>query len=353
MPGCSIEHYIIKMVHFILGSMDGDADATVLALPVDYEKAFNRMLHSDILCNLVALNVPRCAVKLIKSYLMGRTMCVRYKGATSSFHKVPGGGPQGGLLTSVLFILQVNKAGGPCTLPVLRQVKVMQPANSQNQEQVNHPVCGQEHDSLLADQPPPSLGQPPAQDNNSPTEQPQYGPAEQPTRGENGAVLPACHKKSNLHKKSFVVDLTLLEKVLFSKLKEKERIIGPLNFHDRFKLTMPEGESILQHQLTDLKEFTSRRHMVLNQKKTKCLHFINSKTKDFLPQLKVNDDSLLEVIYDLKLVGLVVTSDLSWQKHIEYTIKRVNSVIWQITRFKLNGAQQDKLKPFYGLKEFQ
>ena len=90
--------------------------------------------------------------------------------------------------------------------------------------------------------------------------------------------------------------------------------------------------------------------MVLNQKKTKCLPFINSKTKDFMPQLKVNDDSLLEVIYDLKLVGLVVTSDLSWHKHVEYTIKRVNSVIWQITRFKLNGAHQDKLKTFYVLK---
>ena len=50
MPGCSIEHYIIKMVQFILASTDGDPDAAVLAVPVDFSKAFNRMLHSDILC---------------------------------------------------------------------------------------------------------------------------------------------------------------------------------------------------------------------------------------------------------------------------------------------------------------
>ena len=64
---------------------------------------------------------------------------------------------------------------------------------------------------------------------------------------------------------------------------------------------MPESESNIQHQLFNLKEYTSRHHMVLNQKKTKCLPFINSKTKDFMPQLKVNDDDFLEVIYILKL----------------------------------------------------
>ena len=66
-PGSSVNHYIIKMVHFIMSSMDGNPDAAVLSVPVDYQKAFNRMLHSDILCNLAALKVPSCAVKLIQS----------------------------------------------------------------------------------------------------------------------------------------------------------------------------------------------------------------------------------------------------------------------------------------------
>ena len=87
MPGCSIEHYIIKTVDFILKSMDADPNTAVVAVPVDYSKTFNRMLHSDILCSLIALNVPSFAVKLIKSYLTSRTMCVRCKGAVSSFHR--------------------------------------------------------------------------------------------------------------------------------------------------------------------------------------------------------------------------------------------------------------------------
>ena len=102
------------MIHFILRSMDGDNDAAVLAVPIDFSKAFNRMLHSDILCNLDSLNVPKCATKLIRSYLTKQSKCVKYSGQLSSFQSCPGGGPQGGLLTGILFIIQVNKAGSPC-----------------------------------------------------------------------------------------------------------------------------------------------------------------------------------------------------------------------------------------------
>ena len=105
------------MVHFILSSMDGDRHAAVIAMPIDYSKAFNRMLHSQILIDLEAINVPSCAIKLIKSYLSQRSMCVKFYGATSSFQECPGGGPQGGLLTGILFCLQISKAGSPCKVP--------------------------------------------------------------------------------------------------------------------------------------------------------------------------------------------------------------------------------------------
>ena len=88
-PGCSVEHYIINMGNFILKSMDGNSNSAVLAVAVDYSKAFNRMAHSKILCSLAALNVPTCALRLIKSYLTRRCMCIRYKGEESSFKSCP------------------------------------------------------------------------------------------------------------------------------------------------------------------------------------------------------------------------------------------------------------------------
>ena len=88
--------------------------------------------------------------------------------------------------------------------------------------------------------------------------------------------------------------------------------------------------------------------MVLNVKKTKCLPFLKSHIKDFMPQLGGED--YLEVVYALKLVGLVVTSNVSWHEHVDYTVKRVNKVLWQLTRFKQYGAPEDKLVTFYILK---
>ena len=49
-------------------------------------------------------------------------------------------------------------------------------------------------------------------------------------------------------------------------------------------------------------------------------------------------------------MGIVINSELTWSDHINYTVKRVNSVIWQLTRFKRLGADRDSLIKFYVLK---
>ena len=90
--------------------------------------------------------------------------------------------------------------------------------------------------------------------------------------------------------------------------------------------------------------------MKLNSKKTKCIPFISSRTKDFMPQLALSDGVNLEVIYQLKLVGIVISSELTWNEHVDYTVSRVNGVLWQLVRFKNLGAPTDKLILFYILK---
>ena len=36
-PACSVEHHIIKVLNFIMSSMDGNQDAAVLSVPVDFQ----------------------------------------------------------------------------------------------------------------------------------------------------------------------------------------------------------------------------------------------------------------------------------------------------------------------------
>ena len=69
-----------------------------------------------------------------------------------------------------------------------------------------------------------------------------------------------------------------------------------------------------------------------------------------MPTLSIKEGAKLEVVYKIKLVGLVVTSDIRWNEHVNYAIQQVNRTLWQLTRFKQLGADRDKLVLFYILK---
>ena len=85
LPGCSVNHYLIRMLDFIHRKLDvtSTCPTAVVCTLVDFSKAFNRMDHNVIMTILSDLNIPTCALCLIASYLTNRKMCVRYNGATS------------------------------------------------------------------------------------------------------------------------------------------------------------------------------------------------------------------------------------------------------------------------------
>ena len=132
--------------------------------------------------------------------------------------------------------------------------------------------------------------------------------------------VPPCHQHDKTLKKKYVDDLTLLEAInLRLALTKSVPTIGPRNFHEQSGLILPPDKSILQHQLADLLRFTEEHHMKINRKKTKILVFNPSKKLDFLPQLNFPGESPLEVIYSTKLLGVTLSSNLSWQEHVDST----------------------------------
>ena len=48
---------------------------------------------------------------------------------------------------------------------------------------------------------------------------------------ETSPKAPPCHNTTTTHKKSYIDDLTLLEKISLSRLRLEERIIGPVPYH--------------------------------------------------------------------------------------------------------------------------
>ena len=297
LPGCSVTHYLTQMLEFIHNNLDNGSKkpTAVLVGLIDFSKAFNRIDHNVIVTILSDLNVPTCALRLIMSYLSNRRMCVRYNGAVSKEQDIPGGGPQGGLLTVLLFDLQVNLAGNPCPLQPLILPGVTGPA------------------------PLPQLEAP----------------------------LPPCHQKEKTLKKKYVDDLSLLEAVSLRLLIPAIPIIGPLNQHEVPGLILPTHLSVLQHQLSDLCSFTEQNRMKLNLKKSKIMPFNFCKNLDFLPQLHFPGSEPLEVIYETRLLGVIISSDLTWTAHVNYITSSATKKLWTLVRFKSLGATQPQLVAVY------
>ena len=75
--------------------------------------------------------------------------------------------------------------------------------------------------------------------------------------------------------------------------------------------------------------------------------FIFSRKLDFLPQLSFPGHDPLEVIYETKLLGVTITSDLSWSCHVNTITKRATKNLWVILRFKHLGGTIDQLSLVY------
>ena len=106
----SITHYLVKLLHFIHVNVDKTEPHAVLLALIYLEKAFNRVSHQLVIEDLADMHVPGWLLLILVSYLTGRSMYMRYKGASSSRKFLPGSSPQGAFLGVLIFIIIFNGA---------------------------------------------------------------------------------------------------------------------------------------------------------------------------------------------------------------------------------------------------
>ena len=80
----------------------------------DFEKAFDNVDHGILLTKLFILGVRGNLIKLLQSYLIGRTQRVRINGHFSESVSVTNGVPQGSLLACLFFVIYVNDLPETC-----------------------------------------------------------------------------------------------------------------------------------------------------------------------------------------------------------------------------------------------
>ena len=88
--------------------------------------------------------------------------------------------------------------------------------------------------------------------------------------------------------------------------------------------------------------------MQLNKTKTKIQPFNCSRKFDFLPELNV-DGQNLEVVYSTNILGVIFSSSLKWDEHVDELVKKSRQKVWFIQRLKRVGASQKNLVEMYKL----
>ena len=80
----------------------------------------------------------------------------------------------------------------------------------------------------------------------------------------------------------------------------------------------------------------------LNPTKTKLMLFNPAKVYDFMPAFPMHNEEI-ELIEKTKLLGVVLSSDMSWSPNTEYLVTRCNKKLWILRRLKKLGASQEDL----------
>ena len=283
--GNSISHYLIELLNFILFNQDKTEPTALLACLIDFSKVLNRQNHNLLVTKLSDMGVPSWLLRLVIAFLKDRSMVIRYKGASSKQLPLPEGGPQGTLLGLLLFLVLVNDVGFD--------------------NQMN----------------------------------------------EVGEVITSKRRLKELNEihLKYVDDLTIAETINMKEqlgYKPPEHRPLPDNFHARTGHYLTPQKSRVYNQLLKTKEYATENEMKLNTKKTKLILFNPGWARDFIPEFSV-DGSEIEVVEEIKLLGVVLSNDLSWSANIDYMTKRCNKKLWIIRRLKKIGVDREDLKDIY------
>ena len=107
----SIQHYLIKMIHKILGSLDNNSKGdifAVIATLVDWEQAFNHQDPTLGIKSFMENGVRPALIPMLTNYFQNRKGYVKWKGIHSPMKDIPGGGPQGGFFGILGYLSQSN-----------------------------------------------------------------------------------------------------------------------------------------------------------------------------------------------------------------------------------------------------
>ena len=109
--GHSVTHYLIEIQNAILFNQDLEQPFATLLTGIDIEKGFNKIEHNECITRLSDMSCPGWLLKIVVSYLTGRSLTIRWQGKMSKKLPLHSGAGQGTILGLFLFCITFNGAG--------------------------------------------------------------------------------------------------------------------------------------------------------------------------------------------------------------------------------------------------
>ena len=70
---------------------------------------------------------------------------------------------------------------------------------------------------------------------------------------------------------------------------------------------------MMRKEIDKVVDYAKNHEMVINHEKTKVILFNNRRKYDFDPKIYLSPSKQIEVVEKVKLLGLIISSDLSWK----------------------------------------
>ena len=214
-------------------------------------------------------------------------MEVHFKGEQSEKKILPGGGPQGTILGMFLFLILINAAGFKEQIKNTGQIITQKGVNKRK------PI-------------------------------------------------------EKIHMK-FIDDMTIAESIFLNeKLMNNPQPVQPFRLHETTGQFLPKENCQTQTMLDEIVAYTHEHQMKINNDKTKAILFNNATKNDFHPTLTLDGgETQLELVEEIKLLGVRVRSDLSWKSNTDSMCQGAYSRLWLLRRLKPLGASVDELLDIY------
>ena len=146
----------------------------------------------------------------------------------------------------------------------------------------------------------------------------------------------------------FIDDLTILEIVNLltiglTSYNIKEHVPSDIPQHGQF---IPPQNLESQKWLEKINQWTINQKMKINERKTKTMIFNFSKNYKFTTRLEMNGEPL-DVIESTKLLGTVISNNLSWDENVSVLVRKSNARMELLRKLAVFGAPDEDMKTIY------